>query len=145
MNTLTNISQRTLRSFQGNAEVYRRRYDPVESAVWHLEDKRIPAFVVPVSHSIIRYGDVYDLYGRMNAAELYGTLRNHVIEYVLLTQTSPVKGCVCAWITETTRIEDAYSENWHFVIEWPELHRFLNHFLRDTLQKNETNWMKEGF
>ena len=73
MSTITSISQRTLRSFQYRASVYRRRYDPllIEDSLWHLDGKCIPALVVPVYHPVILAGDEHHLDGQMDAAEIY--------------------------------------------------------------------------
>lgn len=156
MNTLTNISQRQLNAFQENAEIYRRRYGPLETAMWRLEEKVIPVYVVPITHPTIQYGLEYGLSWRMTAPELYGILRGNIIEKVLLTETEPIMGCICVWNVENLNPVDAYPEDWHpvdahpedwnFVISWEQHSRLLNYFLRDILSsEKKTNWKKEGF
>lgn len=147
MNTLTNITQRQLDNFREDAAAYHHRYVDWNS-LWILEDKVIPAHAVSVSHPTIQFGLDYDLYShtRITAAELYGILRSHVIEEVALSQTNPVYGCVGIWHTPPN-IEDVYSEDWYFVIDYSELYFFLNRFLKDTLEpkKEKVDWKKEGF
>ncbi len=116
--------------------------------MWHLEGRVIPAQVVPVTHPAIMNGNEEDEYGSilLSAAELYGILRRSVVEHVLLAQTIPVMGYICTWNTDDPDIIAPYFEERHFLIEYAELHRFLNHFLGDTLSPEERiRWQEEGF
>lgn len=168
MNITTNLnfSQRQLNTFQRSAEMYRRRYSPIETnietirwdeayrqsntpletAMWRLEDKLIPAHVVPVTHPTIQYAMGNPL-RFTTAASLYGVLRSNVIEHVLLGHgTYDIVGCVSMWNTDHPDIAEIYSEEWYFLIQYHELHRFLNHFLRDTYPPEEKiRWQEEGF
>ena len=106
---------------------------PLETALWCLEDKVIPAYVIPITHPTLQYGMDPDLYERITAAELYGVLRSNSIKYVLFAQTSPIMGCICAF-------------NWmnhYFVIAALEHSLLLEYYLRGSPEK--TDWKKEGF
>ena len=124
MNTFTNIRR--------NAEAYRQRHSTLETALWRLEDKVIPAYVVPITHPTLQHGVEYDLYKMITAAELYGVLRSNSIEHVLFAQTSPIIGCACAFHSH------------YFVIDASEHHLLLDYYLRG-LPPEKTDWKKEGF
>lgn len=119
-------------SFIESTEVF-HTFEPLETALWSLEDKVIPAYVIPITHPTLQHGVEYDLYERITAAELYGVLRSNSIKYVLFAQTSPIMGCICAF-------------NWayhYFVIDSLEHSLLLEYYLRGSPEK--TDWKEEGF
>jgi len=154
MSTLTNtFSQQQLDSLARRLPLRRRYSNDVSDyqSIWKLEDKRVPAFVVPVTHPTILSGAENDLYGSefrsIKAPELYGLIRSRVVEEVLLCQTTPVRGCICCWDTSYPSIGDVSPYEIYFTIELDQLRVFLNHYLSDTLPpfEEKSNWLEEGF
>lgn len=125
--------------------------DEESQSVWKLEDKLIPAFVVPMTHPTIMQGTEDSLYGSqyrpITGAELYGLIRGHVVENVLLCHTTPICGCICCWDTTSPSIGDVSPYEIYFMIDFDQLSTFLNFYLSDTLPpfEEKSNWLKEGF
>lgn len=152
MSILTNTTSRRQRdSYRESMDALRRRYLGDHQSIWKLDAKLVPAFVVPVTHPTIMAGSENDLYGSefrsIKAPELYGLIRSHVVENVLVCETLPVQGCISCWDTSFPSIADVSPYEIYFTIEMDDLRLFLNHYLSDTLPpfEEKSNWLKEGF